>query len=238
MMKNVRIGVLGGIGPEATSEFYSKFIRELQRQGLIKSNTDFPQIIINSIPAPELVYDDIPEEDLTMHIEGLRQLDALGVDFIVMVCNTIHLFYDKLQSQIKTPIINLRNEVKRILDYNMVKSIFILGTPSTVNKDLYKFEDKNCMIPNKEELRELGKSIFEYNLGNRKENQAEKVKNMCNKYIGQGKAEVIVLGCTEVALMLEKEDFPKVNTIDVLVDAAVNRFIENRKNAGAAANAN
>ena len=91
-MKNIRIGVLGGIGPEATHEFYGKLIKELQERSLVKANRDFPQIVINSIPAPELVYESISDENLTDYVEGLKQLDGFGVDFIVMVCNTIYCF--------------------------------------------------------------------------------------------------------------------------------------------------
>ena len=57
MKNNFKIGILGGIGPEATGEFYNKLIKRLQEKDLIKSNKDFPQIFINSIPAPELIYD-------------------------------------------------------------------------------------------------------------------------------------------------------------------------------------
>ena len=225
-MKNMRIGVLGGIGPEATHEFYGKLIKVLQERGLVKANHDFPQIVINSIPAPGLVYESISNEDLTMYIEGLKQLDGFGVDFIVMVCNTIYLFYDKLQKQIKTPILNLREEIKRTLDKKKVNSVLVLGTPSTVNKGLYKFDGVNCIVPDKSELMELGGAIFNFNLGNKKENQAEKVKKICDKYLGYRKVETVILGCTEVALMLENENFPKINTIDVLVDATANRFAE------------
>jgi aspartate racemase len=225
-MKNMRIGVLGGIGPEATNEFYGKLVKELQERGLVKSNSDFPQIAINSIPAPELVYESISEEDLTMYIEGLKQLDRFGVDFIVMVCNTIYLFYDKLQKQIKTPILNLREEIKHVLDKKKINSVLILGTPSTVNKGLYRFDGIKCIVPDKSELTDLSSAIFNFNRGSKKENQTEKVKKICDKYLSYGKVETIVLGCTEVALMLENENFPKVNTIDVLVNATANRFAE------------
>lgn len=72
-----RIGVLGGIGPEATAEFYLKLIRTLQMQGVIKRNEDFPQILINSIPAPALIYDAISDEELRSYIDGLKELDCL-----------------------------------------------------------------------------------------------------------------------------------------------------------------
>lgn len=72
-----KIGVLGGIGPEATAEFYLKFIRTLQRQGIIERNEDFPQILINSIPAPALIYDEISDEELNPYVDGLKELDCL-----------------------------------------------------------------------------------------------------------------------------------------------------------------
>ncbi len=56
-----KIGILGGIGPEATGHFYLKLIKRLQETGRIKRNTDYPQIIINSIPAPELVDEKIQD---------------------------------------------------------------------------------------------------------------------------------------------------------------------------------
>ena len=58
------IGVLGGIGPEASVEFYAKLVKKLQESGMIKRNEDFPKIIINSIPAPELVGEKIRKKDI------------------------------------------------------------------------------------------------------------------------------------------------------------------------------
>jgi aspartate/glutamate racemase len=89
----VKVGVLGGIGPGATGMFYCGLIRRLQERGLIRSNRDYSQIVVNSIPAPELIHDDITGRDLRPYVEGLKELDCFGVDFIVMVCNTIHLFH-------------------------------------------------------------------------------------------------------------------------------------------------
>ena len=82
LAKTIKIGVLGGIGPEATATFYFELIQRLQAEGLVKDNTDFPQILINSIPAPELVFNKTTEKDLRPYEEGLKELDSFGVDFI------------------------------------------------------------------------------------------------------------------------------------------------------------
>ena len=217
----MKIGILGGIGPEATGKFYIKLIKALQYSGLIKSNRDFPQIIINSIPAPELIHEDISDQELIPYLQGLKELDSLNVDFIVMVCNTIHLFYDYLQNEIKTEIIDLRKELKKQLDEQNIKSALLIGTPNTIKRRLYKA--KKTYSPNDKEIRELTKTIYLFNKGIEKDKQIIKVKNICNKYLDQG-AKTVILGCTEFAVMLDKENLPKINTIEVLVDAVIKRI--------------
>jgi len=220
--KQVKIGILGGIGPESTGEFYTKLILEFQKRGLIKENKDFPQIVVNSIPAKELVYDNIDEAYITQYLEGIKQLDNFGVDFIVMVCNTIHLFYDKLQKEVKTPILDLREEIKAVLDKKRIKSVFIMGTPSTLKDGLYKFNGIKIIKPTKEETMEMSEAVLNFNNGTDKGLQAKKMREICDKYLSSG-AEAVILGCTEFGIMFDDADIPKVNSIDVLVDATIEK---------------
>ncbi|MBI2541458.1 aspartate/glutamate racemase family protein [Candidatus Woesearchaeota archaeon] len=220
---NRKIGVLGGIGPEATGEFYNKLIGRLQEKRLIKTNGDFPQIVINSIPAPELIHDTISDEELHPYMQGLKELDKFGVDFIVMVCNTIHLYYEKLQNEIKTPILDLRQELKNTLKQSGIKSNLIIGTPNTIKQGLYRCEGVNSFEPTEKEMRQLSEAIFNFNRGIDKQKQIDKVRKICQKYLDM-KAEAVVLGCTEFAVMLDNENFPKINTIDVLAEAAIKKF--------------
>lgn len=215
----MRIGVLGGIGPEASANFYKKLIIGLQERGLIKNNGDYPQIIINSIPAPELVYDEVLDMDLVDYINGLRELDSLGVDFIVMVCNTIYLFVDKLQRRIKAPILDLRKEVEELLVKRGIKSVLVIGSPSTIRLGLYNFDNIYTFIPNDKEINDLSNTVFNFNKGI---NKKSRVVSICKKYLSKG-AQAIILGCTELAVMLGNEGFPCINTIDVLVDATIKR---------------
>ena len=220
----VRIGVLGGIGPEATANFYSKLISKLQSKGFAKSNSDFPQIIINSIPAPELV-GKISEENLDIYVKGLKELDDIGIDFIVMVCNTIHIYYERLQKEVAAPIINLPKEVEFFLRKNKVSSIFVIGTQETINGELYKFKGINYSAPNANDISILSKIIFDFNMGVDKNLQITKVKNICLKYLAN-KDCAVILGCTEFCTMLEDETFNKINTIDVLVNSVIKTFLE------------
>ena len=222
-MKPFRIGVLGGIGPEATVEFYRKLIERLQRQGMIRQNSDYPHIIINSIPAPELIGETVSSGDLKMYVQGLRELDSMGVDIIVMVCNTIHLYLPQLQQEVKTPILNLPAHVQKTLHELGMKSIFILGTMNTISQGLYSFAGYRTLVPSTEELDQLMNCVFLFNQGTDKMKQANNVLKICEKYFEMG-AESVLLGCTEFAVMLEGTHFPCINTLDVLVKAVVELY--------------
>lgn len=231
----VRIGVLGGIGPEATGEFYLKLIRKIQRKKLIKSNVDYPQVIINSIPAPELpieaanVHISIKDVDPS-YINGLKELDKIGVDFIVMVCNTIHLFYNEFQKDIKTPILNLREEMRKTLIDRGIRSIVVLGTPWTIKMGLYRFKEIKEFQLTEDEIKQLYSSIHNFTIGFEKEKQRRVVKRICEKYVKMG-AEAAILGCTELAVMLRRTALPTINSIDVLVEATINKFCQLRNTA-------
>jgi len=218
-MKSIRIGILGGIGPEATGQYYLKLVRDLQRTGLITENTDFPQIIINSIPAPELI-GTISQELLEPYKTGLRQLDEFGVDVIVMVCNTIHLYHKELQSVVRAHIIDLRQKVKEKMIREGVKKVTILGTPSTIRRGLYKFDGIDYIDILDQEIDDLSAAIFRYNKGENKIVQEKLVEKIARKYLDRG-AETIVLGCTEFAVMLDGVNIPKIDTSDVLVEETI-----------------
>jgi len=220
---NLKIGVLGGIGPESTSIFYKKLIQKLQEKNLIKNNEDYPQIIINSINAPELIFDKIDDKDLEPYIRGLKELDFLNPDFILMVCNTIHLYHEMLQSKINANLIDLRNEVLYKLQKDKISKITILGTPNTISKGLYKFDDIDYLNPNEEELSKLSSSILEFNSGKNKSKNIQYVKKITDKYLSLGSKNVL-LACTEFEVMLEKFDIPKISTINILIDVVIKKI--------------
>ncbi|MFC1722990.1 aspartate/glutamate racemase family protein [Nanoarchaeota archaeon] len=218
----MRIGVLGGIGPEATGQFYLKLIKKLQSSGRIKENGDFPQIVVNSVPAPELI-GEVTDEQLEDYIRGIRELDEFDLDLIVMVCNTIHLFHERLQKDVATEILDLREEVKKHLIEKGMKQVSIIGTSSTVAEGLYEFPGIRYINPCEKELKVLGEAICKFNKGFQKQEQIASAMMVVDRCMCAG-SECMVLACTEFAVMLADEEFPKLNTVDILVDAVVKRL--------------
>lgn len=219
--QNKIIGILGGIGPEATGRFYLSLIDKLQKSKQIKSNLDFPQIIINSIPAPELIYEKISEKDLKPYIKGIKELERYGSDFIVMVCNTIHLFYDQLKKETNVPIIDLREELNRVLNEKRIHSAIIIGTSCVINSGLYKYKNIKTQDLSKDDLEKITKAIFKFNKGINKNKQAEIVKDIVIRHMKRAKAQLIIAGCTEISLMLQGTKLPILDTMDVLLKATL-----------------
>ena len=158
------------------------------------------------------------------YIEGVKQLDAFGVDFIAMVCNTIHLYYDQLQASVTTPILDLREEVETKLRHGRVRRIFTVGTPNTIRQGLYQFSGIETLTPSCEDIDELSDAIYNFNIGNDQDRQRARTEEIARRYLDQG-AECIVLGCTEFAVMLKDSDLPTLNTIDVLVEAVARKCV-------------
>lgn len=222
--RNNIIGILGGIGPEATGKFYLSLINKLQKSKQIKSNLDFPQIIINSIPAPELIYEKISKKDLIPYIKGIKELERYGSDFIIMVCNTIHLFLKRLEKETNIPIIDLREEVKQLLKEIGVRSTIVIGTPGVINGGLYKYKNIRTHELSKSDIDRIIEAIFKFNRGINKDKQAKIVKNIVSKHMKRTKAQLIIAGCTEISLMLQETELPVLDTMDVLLEAVLKRL--------------
>lgn len=220
----VRIGILGGIGPEATAEFYARLIKGVQESG-VSSNTEFPNIFVNSISAPELVHSRASDEELKPYIEGLKALDSMDPDFIVMACNTIHVFLPALQKEVRSPILDLRAVVAAELRRLGISSLLVFATPITTTSGLYEFRGIKCFVPNPEEMNLISESVIDFNVGRLSGGQCEGLRDACRKYLGMG-AQTVLLGCTELALILSGESFPKISTLDVLARATVQKFLE------------
>ncbi|MDE1869444.1 MAG: amino acid racemase [Candidatus Micrarchaeota archaeon] len=218
-----KIGLLGGIGPEATGIFYLRLIDTMQKREMIKSNADFPQIVINSVPAAELFFDESKEEDLSLYTMGLKELDANKVEFIAMACNTIHTYHSRLQKEVSVPILDLRAEFGAYVAKNGIDSVLLLATPTTIRSDLFKVERVNYYLPDAAEMEAISNTIFNFNLGKEKAAQGEVLEKIGQKYVAQG-ARLVVLGCTEIALMLADSKLPKLDTMDLLIDAIISRL--------------
>jgi len=187
-----------------------------------KDNTEYPHIIINSIPAPDLVLNVGNDQILSSYIEGLKFLEKNKPDTIAIICNTAHVYLNKLQKEVSIPIINLPNEVRNHLYNSGFKSVTVLATLNTLENNLYKFEGIEYNDISKIELEDLTKAISSYNLGIDMEKQKVFVHELINKYLKI--SDCIILGCTEVALMGKDVSANTIDTMEVLISSILREY--------------
>ncbi|MCB9798523.1 aspartate/glutamate racemase family protein [Candidatus Nomurabacteria bacterium] len=210
------IGILGGIGPESSAWLYGHLIKMCRERQLIRNNADYPHIVINSIPAPDLITGKITKETLWPYKEGIALLERAGVDFIAIACNTAHVFFDELQSTTSINILDLRQEVKKkILDIE--KRILILSTQTSYDNSLYSYPEANCIVPSSEDREAISDCIKKYVIGTTPQQQSKKVRDIIEKYVD--KEDILLTGCTELSLMLKDCPYVIIDPLELLAQA-------------------
>jgi len=205
------VGIVGGVGPAASNKFCELLIKN-KKASIDQENIPFihycnPQISDRTDYALHGGENPIPEI-----IQTCNKLKHIGADFLIIPCNTAHLFLQEIQESVDIPIIDmiklLVNRVKK--DNPSIKKIGILGTSATVKLKLYEryfnLVGIKTIVPNDSDQEKLvmkgiysvkaGKNLFPKKL----------LKKAAENLIKKG-AEGIVLGCTEIPLVLNQKDF-------------------------------
>jgi aspartate racemase len=137
-------------------------------------------------------------------------LEKAGADFGLIATNTMHIVFDKIQSEISIPILSIIESTAEVINQEKIKTVGLLGTIFTMSKDFYKQELKKkgitTLVPTNNEQELINKIIFQELTKGRitSQSKAEYIK-IINKLKTRG-AEGIVLGCTEIPLLVSRED--------------------------------
>lgn len=223
------IGIIGGMGPEASAHFYRLLIHHAQKDYQIERNEDFPEIYLASIPVPDFISDeDREEEALEMLLNRMEQMDKLPISFFCMVCNTGHLLIDKLQETTNKPFVSLLEELPKYLKKKKVKRVGLLATPTTVKTKLYEKplsrEGIELILPKDGDLELLGNIILDTIAGKNYEQNSILVQKIAKRLLDGG-AEAIVESCTEIPLIFPKQHLvPVFDTLEILVAAVLRKY--------------
>lgn len=210
-----KIGILGGIGPESSALFYEQLIQLVQSNN-IKSNLEYPHIILESIPAPELL---LKNPDLSMYKESIVNLEKAGADFIVIVCNTAYVFIDQFENLVNIPILDLNKETKKILEKNNLKKITIFGSKKTID-NLFHFDNIKIEPISEDESEIIDKMILDYNSGKNKKELEQQLINLIKKYPQKN----VLIACTELSIILKNAGLKYLDTFDILLDATFQKW--------------
>ncbi len=226
------IGLIGGMSWESTLEYY-RIINETIKEKLNKLHS--AKIIMYSV--------DFEEIELLQHkgkwdelgkimAEIAKTLERAGADFIVICTNTMHKVAEEVEKSVRIPLLHIVDVTAEKIKAQGLKKVALLGTKFTMEDNFYRDRLKKhgieAIIPEEEERQIVHDVIFkELCLGEIKESSKEKFKKIIDNLAKKG-AEGVILGCTEIPLLIKQEDvgLPIFDTTEIHAKAAVERAIQ------------
>ena len=204
------IGLIGGMSWESTVTYY-KIINETVKEKL--GGLHSAKCILYSIDFQEIEECQANgnwEKSGEILGEAANNLEKAGADFIVICTNTMHKVINQIKEKISIPILHIAEmTAEKILEKGL-KNIALLGTKYTMEQDFYKSKliEKgiNVIIPDKNDIEIINKVIYdELCLGIINSNSKKKFLEIVDKLRNKG-SEGIILGCTEIGLLIKNED--------------------------------
>jgi len=211
------IGILGGMGPEATIDLFYKIIKFTPAE----KDQDHLRIIIDNnpkIPDRTAAILGKGEDPLPALQETAQNLEKAGADFIIIPCNTTHYFLPLIQESVKIPVLNMIEEAAKETQQRIsqIKKIGLLASMGIYKTEIYHryFNKFNIEVisPEEKDKEEVMKAIYAVKAGDLSNEIKGNILKIAQKLIDKG-AEAIIAGCTEIPLLLKEGDVP-VPTID------------------------
>ena len=204
------IGLIGGMSWESTVSYYKIINEEVKnRLGGLHS----AKIVLYSVEFDEIEKCQSSNEwEKSGEIlgEAARGLQAAGADFVLICTNTMHKVAPQIASMIDIPVIHIADATADELEKNRIGRVGLLGTKYTMTQDFYKQKliDRGIevFIPDEEDVGTVNSIIFnELCVGRIEPASREKLKQISRK-LEQSGAEGIILGCTEIGLLVRQDD--------------------------------
>ena len=209
-MKDYRLGILGGMGPQATNTFYQYII---DRTAARSDQEHISMLIFSDNQVPDrtaaiLSGDTQPVYDRLLY--GARLLEQGGCTAIAVPCNTAHYFLDKVQEQISIPILHMVREACQVLASRGFRYPGVLGTDGTVQSGIYQKEllalGMEPRVPSPEAQRQV-MSINNHHIKACKAGDPEKFSAVHQDLEDQG-CDCAILACTELSVFSSQHHLP------------------------------
>lgn len=226
-----RLGIIGGLGPESSCSFCVNVNNKFRK---IKNCQ--PDIVLENLPISDeaergIINGDMGEEHFQLITKAVKRLNKADVDFIVIPCNTVHVFIDNLRLISKKPILSIMEECAKECLNKGIKKVGLLGSTKTINEGLFNKELKTIGIealsPDGKEQSKISETIIKIIHNNVKGEDKLFLLNIINKLKKSG-AEAVILGCTELHLIIKEEDspLPLIDSCKVLEDSATKELLK------------
>jgi aspartate racemase len=204
-----RIGILGGMTPESTVTYYQHIFRRYEE---LYDDLSYPETVIYDVSFQRFE-DWMSEEDWgsieEALLDGLERLAAAGADFAVIATNTMHILFEKLEARSPIPLISIVDATAEAIEEEGMEVVGLLGTRFTMEKTFYREGLKRhgieALVPGKEERDYIDRVVFEeLSRGLLLPESRNGYLEIIDGLVERG-AQGIVLGCTEIPLLVTQE---------------------------------
>lgn len=222
------VGVLGGMGPRATADFFQKLVDLTPAS----RDQDHLRVVVDSNPQiPDrsqcILYGG--EDPTPALVATARNLERAGADFLVIPCNTAHHFLDSIRRSVRIPVLDITEVVaRRAARFSRVG---LLATRATVVAELYQkaLSRHGCQVvvpsPSRQGL--VDRAIFAVKAGELTARVRGWVREAGQELL-ERQVEALVLGCTEIPLVVDAGEWPVpvLDSTALLAEAAVEEALK------------
>jgi aspartate racemase len=238
MTKHKRIGILGGMSPESTIEYYQYITRGYTARF---GDYAYPEVVIYSVSFQSYV--DWPEQNRwDLVAQGLseagRHLQSAGAELLLIATNTMHLVVDQVRDAVDIPVLSMLDVVADACLARGMSTVGLLGTRFTMEKSFYQDalarKGLTVLVPGAEERACVNRVIYDELVAGtiRDRSRAEFVSIVQN--LATRGAEGVILGCTEIPLLIRDEDvdLPLLDTTALHAQAALDYALGSSAHGG------
>ena len=227
-----KIGIVGGIGPASTLDYYREIISGFRSA---TGGKNYPKIIVNSVDMTEMLRftekKDFP--GLTdFLLRAIGELASAGATFALIASNTPHIVFDQVRERSPLPMISIVEAACARAMSLRLKKLLLIGTGFTMANHFYQdalaLRGIECFVPSEDGQALIQNIIFpELEDGIVRPEQKARLVGLCANLIRDEGADGIILGCTELPLMIGERDFDVavLNTTRIHIDVAIERLI-------------
>ncbi len=226
------VGIIGGLGPETTSKFYLELVFLCQELNKVSR----PPILIYSIPLPYDIEEDAitkskgEERCIPFLKDAAKKLEEAGADFLVMPCNSLHVFINDIRRAVKIPVLSIVEETTKFLKKENISEIGIVATSITLNKKLYEnsllANDIKQITPDDFQQAKIGKIIHNLVSNRRNNKDRRELTKVINDFETKGVNHVI-LACTDLQLLKPHHPRLKIyDTMKIFAEATVQEILK------------
>lgn len=226
------VGIIGGLGPATTATFYEKLVLRLDAMNLPKR----PGILIYSV---ELDYEVERQAIVEGHgqkrivptlCNAARKLAAAGADFLVMPCNSLHVFAQEIRDASVLPLLSIVDESVAALRRQHPVCTALLGSRITLVNELYQraLEQNGLpyMLPSETQMAEIASLVHALVLNGASPEKSQVLSRILGEMAQAGATDAL-LACTDLQLALSGDNALNItDTFAVLLESALNAIIE------------